>query len=232
MTEEKAREAVDDFASVWCETMRWSTTLTSASKIAIRRRRKTTRSCWSSIRNARMNWCGNGTVKPSRIPRSATDSIVWPGRSHEACQAAQAPGLPWLATNGVRYDAERRKPPYDALTCLRFMRKLDDAGRLPDPSAERHLEPPREMERLFSDLPEAVASTADLDPRLGFALEDRGYEFPRYPLQPGKNATSTYARWLCQGRVSTVCYSLGITAVDPVGMDLLSERFLSEERGE
>jgi error-prone DNA polymerase len=29
-----------------------------------------------------------------------------------------------------------------------------------------------------------------------------------------------------------VCYALGITAVDPVGMDLLFERFLSEERGE
>ena len=29
-----------------------------------------------------------------------------------------------------------------------------------------------------------------------------------------------------------MCYSLGITAVDPVGMDLLFERFLSEERGE
>jgi len=29
-----------------------------------------------------------------------------------------------------------------------------------------------------------------------------------------------------------VCYSLGITAVDPVGMELLFERFLSEERGE
>jgi len=31
---------------------------------------------------------------------------------------------------------------------------------------------------------------------------------------------------------SAVCYSLGITAVDPVSMDLLFERFLSEERGE
>ena len=31
---------------------------------------------------------------------------------------------------------------------------------------------------------------------------------------------------------SAVCYSLGITGVDPVGMDLLFERFLSEERGE
>jgi error-prone DNA polymerase len=41
---------------------------------------------------------------------------------------------------------------------------------------------------------------------------------------------------LVQGRGSAansaVCYVLGITAVDPVGMDLLFERFLSEERGE
>ena len=41
---------------------------------------------------------------------------------------------------------------------------------------------------------------------------------------------------LAQGRGSAansaVCYALGITAVDPVGMDLLFERFLSEERGE
>jgi error-prone DNA polymerase len=41
---------------------------------------------------------------------------------------------------------------------------------------------------------------------------------------------------LVQGRGSAansaVCYALGITAVDPVGMGLLFERFLSEERGE
>ncbi len=41
---------------------------------------------------------------------------------------------------------------------------------------------------------------------------------------------------LCQGRGSAansaVCYSLGITAVDPIGMDLLFERFMSEGRQE
>jgi len=41
---------------------------------------------------------------------------------------------------------------------------------------------------------------------------------------------------LAQGRGSAansaVCYALRITAVDPVGMELLFERFLSEERGE
>ena len=41
---------------------------------------------------------------------------------------------------------------------------------------------------------------------------------------------------LIQGRGSAansaVCYALEITAIDPVGMDLLFERFLSESRGE
>ena len=41
---------------------------------------------------------------------------------------------------------------------------------------------------------------------------------------------------LAQGRGSAansaVCYALGITAVDPIGMDLLFERFMSEERQE
>ncbi|HEY2931018.1 MAG TPA: error-prone DNA polymerase [Acidobacteriota bacterium] len=44
------------------------------------------------------------------------------------------------------------------------------------------------------------------------------------------------ANIMVQGRGSAansaVCYSLGITAVDPIRMDLLFERFLSEERGE
>jgi error-prone DNA polymerase len=44
------------------------------------------------------------------------------------------------------------------------------------------------------------------------------------------------ANILCQGRGSAansvVCYCLGVTAVDPVRMDLLFERFLSKERAE
>ena len=41
---------------------------------------------------------------------------------------------------------------------------------------------------------------------------------------------------LCQGRGSAansaICYALGVTAIDPVRMGLLFERFLSAERGE
>src|SRR5437899_2442117 len=44
----------------------------------------------------------------------------------------------------------------------------------------------------------------------------------RRSLRPGRGSAAS----------SAVCYALGITAVDPIGMELLFERFLSEERGE
>ena len=198
-------------------------------------------------------------------------------------------GLPLLATNGVRYAKKSGRALFDVLTCLRHKTVLDQAGRLLDANAERHLKSPAEMARLFRDLPEAVRNTEALAERLEFTLEDLGYEFPHYPVPPGetemsylrkrtflgaedryRNSPHRERAWrqlehelnvieklklpgyflivwdmvefcrrekiLVQGRGSAansaVCYSLGITAVDPVGMELLFERFLSEERGE
>ena len=198
-------------------------------------------------------------------------------------------GLPLLATNGVRYAKQSARALFDVLTCVRHKTTLDQAGHRLDANAECHLKPPREMERLFADLPDAVRNTRELAGRLQFTLENLGYEFPRYPVPAGETATSYLHQmtfrgaaeryrqtshrerafrqiehelrvieklhlegyflivWdlvefcrrhkiLAQGRGSAansaVCYSLGITAVDPVGMELLFERFLSEERGE
>ncbi len=195
--------------------------------------------------------------------------------------------LPVVATNGVRYARAADKPLQDVLTAIRCHTTLDAAGRLLECHRERHLKSAAEMERLFADLPEALAATAELGGRLGFTLADLGYRFPAYPLPAGETPAS-YLRqvtwngararfrplsaraqaqiqkeldliekldlagyflivWdivrfcldhgiLAQGRGSAansaVCYALSITAVDPVKMDLLFERFLSEERGE
>ncbi|MBM3775345.1 MAG: DNA polymerase III subunit alpha, partial [Acidobacteria bacterium] len=158
-------------------------------------------------------------------------------------------------------------------------------------NAERHLKSDAAMRRLFADLPEAIANSAEISSRLEFTLAGLGYQFPRYPVPEGETMASYLRKltaegararaqgaprpyhqrarqqierelalieklklegyflivWdivrfcrqhgiLVQGRGSAansaVCYALGITAVDPVGMELLFERFLSEERGE
>ncbi len=208
-------------------------------------------------------------------------------RNQAAVEIARKLRLPILATNGVCYAMRCQREILDVFTSIRHHRTLDTAGRLLSRNSERYVKTPKEMARLFADLPEAIANTAELSSRLEFALNDLGYEFPRYPVPEGDTEMSFLRKralegmihrygtdnararaqverelamieklklagyflivWdivcfcrdhniLVQGRGSAansaVCYSLGITAVDPVGMDLLFERFLSEERGE
>ncbi len=213
-------------------------------------------------------------------------------RNHLVIEIARRNRLPLLATNGVSHATAIQREVADVFTCIRNHARLETAGRLLAQNSERYLKPAATMEKLFADLPEAIANTSELSSRLEFTLEDLGYEFPKYPVPRGETMASflrkrteegarfrytgtygmpTYERarpqlerelalieklglegyflivWdivrfcnkqgiLVQGRGSAansaVCYSLGITAVDPVGMDLLFERFLSEERGE
>jgi error-prone DNA polymerase len=213
-------------------------------------------------------------------------------RNQVVVEIARRYRLPLLATNGVCHAIPARREVSDVFTCIRNHVRLETAGRLLARNSERYLKPAEAMNKLFADLPEAIANTSELSARLKFTLEDLGYEFPKYPVPPGETMTSFLRRrteegarlrytgsgsaptyeharpqlereltlieklklegyflivWdivqfckrqgiLIQGRGSAansaVCYSLGITAVDPVGMELLFERFLSEERGE
>src|SRR5687767_197474 len=213
-------------------------------------------------------------------------------RNQAVIELARRTHLPLLATNGVCHATPARREVADVFTCIRNHVRLETAGRLLARNSERYLKSGATMQKIFADLPEAIARTVELSSRLEFTLEDLGYEFPKYPVPDGETMTSFLrkqteegARWrytgrhgaptyekahaqierelklieklnlegyflivwdivqfcrregiLIQGRGSAansaVCYSLGITAVDPVGMDLLFERFLSEERGE
>lgn len=194
-------------------------------------------------------------------------------------------GLSAVATNGACGAERGCRRVLDVFACLRERTHLDAAGRLLEANAERHLKGEAEMRELFRDMPRVVDEAGRLAERLGFSLEDLGYEFPRYPVPAGETVASylekvTWAGarerygelsdavrgqlrhelgvigrlgfagyflivWdivnfcrregiLVQGRGSAansaVCYSLGITAVDPVGSGLLFERFLSEGR--
>src|SRR3984893_9307557 len=208
-------------------------------------------------------------------------------RNQAVIELARSMQLPLLATNGVRHATPEERELADVLTAVRHKTTVMAAGQLLARNSERYLKSPRMMEKLFSDVPEAIAETTELSARLDFTLKDLGYEFPKYPVGPGETMNSFLRErteggarerfrpytgkacrqierelpliekldlagyflivWdlvdfcrrekiLVQGRGSAVnsavCYSLGITAVDPIGMELLFERFLSEERGE
>jgi error-prone DNA polymerase len=101
---------------------------------------------------------------------------------------AAATRTPLLATNDVLYDAPEQRDLQDLLTCIREGVAIDQAGRLLEANAERHLKAGQEMARLFRDAPDAVAETRHLLGRIEFDLGELTYEYPDEPVQPGWTA--------------------------------------------
>ncbi|MGF1467589.1 MAG: error-prone DNA polymerase [Sandaracinaceae bacterium] len=87
-------------------------------------------------------------------------------------------------------------------------------------------------ERFGGDVPGEVVAQLDRELALIEELEYGGYFLTMWDIVRFCREQEI----LCQGRGSAansaVCYCLGITAIDPVRMDLLFERFLSRERAE
>jgi error-prone DNA polymerase len=209
-------------------------------------------------------------------------------RLREWQRVARAASVPLLATNDVLYHCPERRELQDVVTCIREHVTLNEAGRLLEANAERHLKSAGDMAELFHEAPNALAETIRFANRITFSLDQLKYNYPDEPIPKGKTAQEyleeiawqgaaaryggvipdkvratlgkelaliarmdiapyfltvhdivSYARSqsiLCQGRGSAansaVCYVLGITGVDPMQIDLLFERFISEERKE
>ena len=118
-----------------------------------------------------------------------------------------------MADLGYRFP-EYPVPPGETATS--FLRKLADLGA-------------RERYRPYHDRARAqIARELDLIERLDLA----GYFLIVWDIVNFCRHNDILVQGRGSAANSAVCYSLGITAVDPVGMDLLFERFLSEERGE
>jgi error-prone DNA polymerase len=116
-------------------------------------------------------------------------------------------------------DLGYRFPDYpvpDGETQASFLRKITDVGA-------------RERYRPYHDRARAqIARELDLIDKLHLA----GYFLIVWDIVNFCRQHDILVQGRGSAANSAVCYSLGITAVDPVKMDLLFERFLSEERGE
>jgi error-prone DNA polymerase len=109
-------------------------------------------------------------------------------RLAELAGIGKAARIPLLASNDVLYATPAQRDLQDVLTCIREGRTLENAGRLLEMNAERHLKPPAEMLRLFADCPSAIAETQHLLARIGFDLGQLRYEYPDEPVPPGRDA--------------------------------------------
>lgn len=96
--------------------------------------------------------------------------------------------MPLIATNDVLYHAPERRSLQDVVSCIREKTTIEQAGRLLEINAERHLKPAAEMARLFRDDPEAIHETIRFADRITFSLDQLKYQYPDEPVPPGKTA--------------------------------------------
>ena len=75
----------------------------------------------------------------------------------------------------------------DVVTCIREHRTLEEAGRLLEANAERHLKSADEMARLFGDTPKAIEQTTRFFKRCRFSLDELK---PHYPSEFRKAMTT------------------------------------------
>jgi error-prone DNA polymerase len=87
-------------------------------------------------------------------------------------------------------------------------------------------------ERYGHPLPEPARRQIDHELAVIGKLELAGYFLIVHDIARFARQEKILAQGRGSAANSAVCYALGITAVDPVAMGLLFERFLSEERGE
>ncbi|HWT32048.1 MAG TPA: error-prone DNA polymerase, partial [Propylenella sp.] len=108
-------------------------------------------------------------------------------RLAELAAIASRFGTPLVALGDILYHAPERRCMQDVLSCVREHVTLENAGRLLEANAERHMKAAAEMARLFADMPDAVTETLRIFERLAFSLDELQYD---YPLEPsGRSAT-------------------------------------------
>ncbi len=144
--------------------------------------------------HARLN-TGDLATTLARLKRAAPNR-VWLGatmpfqgsdrrRLSGLCRIADDAGVPVIATCDALYASPDARPLHDILTCIRAGVKVQQAGRILRPNAERYLKSGDEMLRLFEDRPSAVAETIAFLDRIDFRLDDLKYEYPHEPVPNG-----------------------------------------------
>ncbi len=105
-------------------------------------------------------------------------------------------GIPFVATNDVHYVNQEDSEAHDILLCIQTARKVDDENRMRFPNAEFYLKSSDEMEKLFSDIPEALHNTVKIADACNLDFEFGKIYLPDFIAPEGKN-NSSYLAELC-----------------------------------
>jgi DNA polymerase-3 subunit alpha len=106
---------------------------------------------------------------------------------------AEEYGVPVVATNDVRFVRADDYEAHEARVCIHDGALLGDAKRRRRYSTEQYLKSPRQMAKLFEDIPEAVANSFEIARRCNLELKLGKSVLPAYPV-PTNLSTEDYLR--------------------------------------
>lgn len=111
-------------------------------------------------------------------------------------QLREETGIPFVATNDVHYVRQEDATAHDVLICIQTASTVDDENRMRFPNDQFYLKSEREMELLFSDLPEALENTGKIAERCHVEFAFGQIHLPEFSA-PGEQNNSEYLRTLC-----------------------------------
>lgn len=104
---------------------------------------------------------------------------------HKAVELAIQYDLPIVASNDVYFLDSDDFDAHEARVCISSSRVLDDSRRPRDFSNQQYLRTPKEMQELFSDLPEALENSVEISKRCTIELSLGKNYLPQFPIPDG-----------------------------------------------
>ena len=110
---------------------------------------------------------------------------------------SQETGIPLVCTNDCHYLAPEDAAIHDVLLCIQTGRMVDDENRMRYEPQNFYLRSTDEMERLFSQYPDALSNTEKIAERCNLEFTFGKYHLPEFAVPEGETA-QTYIRKLCE----------------------------------
>ncbi len=110
--------------------------------------------------------------------------------------------VPTVVTGDVLYHHPSRRMLQDVVTCIRLGTTMENAGFQKERHANRYLNPPQEVVRLYPEHRDAVARSLEIAVRCRFSLDQLRYNYPTEVLQDGLTAQQRLEKLTWEGATS------------------------------
>ena len=93
--------------------------------------------------------------------------------------------IPLVGTNDCHYLRQEDARPHDVLLCIQTGKGINDPNRMKFPNDEFYVKSPDEMAKIFAEVPEALATTAEIADRCELEIDFGAMHLPRFPVPEG-----------------------------------------------